>query len=108
MMTNLPKTGVYLIVRFNWPANVTAEMAHKARALHDAVVAQKTWIREAVAASNGVGSGPSSIWVLWLEDYAALDRLLKDREDPVAKAYDAFFSTMLDVDSSVREEVAFL
>jgi len=61
-----------------------------------------------VAASNGVGAGPSSIWVLWLESYASLDRLLKDSGDPVAQAYSAFFSEMVDVRSSVREEVAFL
>ncbi len=103
-----PKIGVYLIIEFNWPANMTMEHAKKARALHDIVIVQEDWIREAVAASNGVGSGPSSIWVLWLESYASLDRLLKDTSDPVAQAYTAFFSEMVDVHSSVREQVAFL
>jgi hypothetical protein len=102
------KIGVYLIVEFNWPGNMTTEHAKKARAFHDVVVAQDGWIREAVAAANGVGAGPSSIWVLWLESYASLDRLLKDASDPVAQAYTAFFSEMVDVRSSLREQVAFL
>lgn len=99
--------GIYLIVEFAWPRPFTQEHAKNARALHD-VVQDKEWIREVVAASGGLGEGPPSIWIFWLPNFAALDRLLRNREDPVSRAYLAFFSQMVGVKDKVREEVAFL
>ena len=99
--------GIYLIVEFDWPRPFTKEHAQNARKLHDVVQGQ-TWIKEVVAASGGVGSGPSSIWIFWLADYAALDRLLRNLEGPICQAYTAFFSEMPVVNDKIREEVAFL
>jgi hypothetical protein len=99
--------GIYLIVQFNWPANITKELAGKARALHDVLHGEHGWIRDTVAASGGLGSGPSSLWIFWLQNYAALDRLLHS-DDPISQAYVAFFSEMVDVSESVREQVAFI
>ena len=106
-MTETKKPGIYLFIHFNWPAEISPELAKAARALHDEVVAAD-WIEEAVAASGGIGSGPSSVWVFHLRNYAALDRLLTDTEDPVAEAYRNCFSQMQDVSEEVREGVAFL
>jgi hypothetical protein len=99
--------GIYLIVEFEWPRPFSLEHAQKARKLHD-VVQGRTWIKEVVAASGGLGDGPPSIWIFWLPDYAALDRLLRNQEDPVSQAYTAFFSEMPVVKDKIREEVAFL
>jgi hypothetical protein len=98
--------GIYLIVEFDWPQPFDPEHGKLARALHD-VVQDKDWIRESVSASGGVGGRRSSVWVFWLENYAALDRLLKDRDDPVSKAYLAFFPKMAAIEDWVREEVYF-
>ena len=99
--------GIYLIVEFEWPRPFSQEHAKNARALHD-VVQGKEWIKEAVAASGGIGEGPPSIWVFWLENYAAVDRLLRNPEDPVSKAYLNFFTEMAVVKDKIREEVLFL
>lgn len=64
--------------------------------------------KRVVAASGGIGGGPSSLWIFKLANYAALDRLFHDEEDPVAGAYRAFFGEMVDVQDMVREEVIFL
>lgn len=101
------QVGLYLIVEFEWPRPFTREQAQKARQLHD-VMQDKTWIKEVVAASGGIGDGPPSIWIFWLPDYAALDRLFKDTEDPVNQAYHGFFAEMPVVKDKIREEVAFL
>jgi len=100
--------GVYLIVEFEWPSKITKEMSLAARALHDSLQGEQTWIHETLAASNGVGSGPASIWVFKLADYAALDDLLPQAADPISAAFHTFFSQMLDVKQSLREEVIFL
>ena len=55
----------------DWPQPFTAEQGKMARQLHD-VVQNQSWIKEVVAASGGVGTGPASIWIFWLENYAAL------------------------------------
>lgn len=99
--------GIYLIVEFDWPDVVERELARQAHALHTAVQ-QQSWIREIVAASGGVGAGPSSIWVFWLANYAALDRLLRDQADPIGQAYRAVFSQMPRVQEKIREEVVFM
>ena len=102
-----PAVGIYLIVEFEWPRPFSQEQAQNARKLHD-VVQDKDWIKEVVAASGGLGDGPPSIWIFWLPDYAALDRLLRVQEDPVSQAYTAFFGQMAVVKDKIREEVAFL
>jgi hypothetical protein len=106
-MTDPAKPGIYLCVEFDWPQLFQKEHGTMARKLHD-VVQNQTWIKEAVAASGGVGGGPSSAWIFWLEDYAALDKLLRDRENEVSQAYRDFFSHMPLVVDKIREEVLFL
>jgi len=99
--------GIYLIIEFEWPQPFSQDHAQKAYHLHD-VVQNKEWIKEAVAASGGLGDGPPSIWIFWLPNYAALDRLLHNTEDPVSQAYVAFFNDMPVVKHKIREKVAFL
>ena len=106
-MSEKTRPGIYLIVEFDWPSPFNSEDGKKARHLHDVTQGQ-TWIHETVAGSGGLGEGPSSIWIFWLENYAALDRLLHDKEDEVSKAYVDFFSSMPKVVEKIREEVAFL
>lgn len=102
-----PQVGIYLIVEFEWPRPFSQEHAQNARQLHD-VVQGKEWIKEVVAASGGLGDGPPSIWVFWLQNYAALDRLFHDQENSVSQAYTTFFNQMPLVKDKIREEVAFL
>lgn len=99
--------GLYLIVDFDWPRPFQPEHGPLARQLHEAVQGQ-TWIKEAVAASGGLGSGPSSLWIFWLENYAALDRLLRAKDDAISQAYTTFMSEMVNVSERVRDEVIFL
>lgn len=99
--------GIYLIIEFDWPQPMDPEAGDKAYHLHQVVQGQ-TWIRECVTASGGIGNGPSSVWIFWLEDYAALDCLMRDKEDDVAIAYYEFFSKMPTVSEVIREEVVFL
>jgi hypothetical protein len=98
--------GIYLIVHFEWPKPFKPEFGQFAKDLHDAVQGQD-WIREVLTASGGIGSGQSSLWVFWLKNYGALDRLFSDQEEPASEAYRAFFNVMDDVSDSVREEVRF-
>ena len=97
---------IYLIVQFDFPSPFQPEHGSKARALHDRLQGQD-WIEGTLAASGGVGAGPSCIWAFKLENYAALDGLLHG-DDPVSKAYVDFFGDMVDVQDAVREEVVFL
>jgi hypothetical protein len=106
-LTESLQAGIYLIVEFDWPQPFTSEQAKMAAQLHN-VIQAKTWIKEAVAASGGIGAGPSSIWIFWLENYAALDTLMNDHENEVAKAYNNFFSEMTVVHDKVRGEVLFI
>jgi hypothetical protein len=101
------KPGIYLIIEFDWPQPFVEEHGKLARALHDATQGKK-WVKESVAASGGVGGKRSSLWIFWMENYAALDRLLKDQTDPVSQAFMAFFSKMSKVRDWVREEVYFV
>lgn len=106
-MSDAPNAGIYLLIEFDWPEPFSQEDAHRAAALHRAVQNQP-WIREAVAASNGFGSGPRSVWVFWLDGYASLERLARTPSDPVCAAYTAFFDAMPRVEQKVREETVFL
>ncbi|MEZ4713630.1 MAG: hypothetical protein R3A44_40960 [Caldilineaceae bacterium] len=106
-MSESPKAGIYLIVDFQWPHPFDPAIGVKARKLHDVVQGQ-SWIREIMAASGGVGAGPAYTWVFWLENYAALDRLLRNAEDEICKAYVDFFSQMEQVSDKLRGEVLFL
>ena len=101
------QVGLYLIIEFEWPQPFSQDHAKRARQLHD-VVQENAWIKEVVAASGGIGEGPQSIWIFWLANYAALDRLLHGADDPVSQAYLAFFSEMPVVRDKIREEVAFI
>ncbi len=103
----MPTTGIYLFIEFDWPKPFEPEYGRKARKLHD-VVQNQSWIKEVVAASGGLGSGPSSSWVFWLENYAALDRLLRNQEEEICQVYTSFFSDMPVVVERIREEVLFL
>lgn len=100
--------GIYLIVEFDWPQPFLPEYGQKAARLHQ-VLKGKDWIQGIVAGgSGGIGPGPSSIWVFWLENYAALDRLMDRKADQVSEAYHDFFQSMPVVHDVIREKVRFL
>jgi hypothetical protein len=107
IMAQGTQSGIYLIVEFEWPKPFEPEYGKKARDLHNIVLGQG-WIKEVFAASGGIGQGATSMWVFWLESYTALDRLLREQEDPVSKAYLAFFRDMSSVTDRIREEVRFV
>jgi hypothetical protein len=106
-MTTSAKPGIYLCIDFDWPQPFQPEHGQKARKLHD-VVQNQNWIKAVVAASGGIGAGPTSTWIFWLADYAALERLLRDPENDVSRTYQDFFSQMPVVVDKIREEVHFL
>jgi hypothetical protein len=106
-MQGKKQPGILLIVDFDWPQPFEKEHAQKAWALHDAIVASD-WVVDLAAGAGGVGAGQSSIWVFRLDGYAALDRLMREREDPVCRAYMDCFGIMENVAERVREEVIFL
>ena len=100
-------TGIYLIIDFNWPEEITEEMAKGAAHLHKLTL-ELDWIKDVVAAAGGIGSGLSCTWVFWLENYGALDKLLKDYESEICKTYLNFFKSMAKMKEKIREEVQFL
>ena len=106
-MADQPRAGIYLIVEFDWPRPFENEHGRLAAALHQATL-EHDWVREVVTASGGLGGELSSIWIFWLPNYAALDRLLKDERDPVSRAFNNFFSHMAAVHDRIREEVIFM
>lgn len=101
------QAGIYLFIDFEWPVPFEQSHAKLAHNLHTVVQGQ-TWIREVGAASHGLGSGPSSSWVFWLENYGVLERLLRTSDDDICKAYTTFFEAMPLKEQKVREEVLFL
>ena len=103
-LTNSP--GIFLIVEFDWPQPFEPNHGQDAQELHS-IIQGKSWIRNVMAASGGLGGEQSSLWIFWLVNYAALDRLFKDPEEEVARAYHRFFSAMLNVQDQIREEVVF-
>jgi hypothetical protein len=104
MATN--KAGIYLFVDFEWAEPFNPEHGKLARKLHDTVQGQ-SWIKEVAAGSNGIGQGTKHVWVFWLENYAALETLLRDESNEIGKLYKAFFSAMPVVHEKLREEVWF-
>ncbi len=96
--------GIYLIIEFDWPQPFEDEFGQLAADLHRSIQ-EHDWIEEVFTASGGVGGDLSSMWVFWLQDYAGLDRLFKDRSHPVSLAYNDFFSQMSGVHERIREEV---
>ncbi len=106
-MENPETGGIYLIVEFDWPKQIDSELAQKAHLLHK-LTQDASWIREAIAGSGGLGGELGSIWVFWLENYAALDRLFQADADPISQAYRAFFNQMSRVHDRIREKVRFL
>ena len=107
-LSEIKQPSIFLIVEFNWPIkeNFIPEYGENAAILHK-IVLKQDWIEETVAASGGIGSGPSSVWIFKLKNYASLDRLLHNPEDEVCKAYIAFFSNMPEVYEKIKEEVLF-
>jgi hypothetical protein len=99
-MASSTNPGIFPFVDFDWPNPIQEEHGKKARKLHD-VVQNRTWIKE-------MGAGPACTWIFWLEDYAALKKLLRNDEDEVAKAYRDFFAQMPVVAEKIREEVVFV
>lgn len=59
-MTNVERTGIYLVVDFEWSQTFEPKYGELARALHKSGQ-NKSWIREVLAASGGIGSGQSSM-----------------------------------------------
>ena len=106
-MNDTPHPGIYLIIEFDGPEAITKEHAQNAARLHS-VTQNKDWIKEVVAGSGGIGTGPCCIWIFWLENYAALDRLLQKPNNEVSQAYHAFFNDMPVVQDKIREKVVFL
>jgi len=100
------KQPVYLIVQFNWPRPLKPEYGARAKELHNALQGQD-WIEAVLAASGGIGGGAGSLWILKLGSYSDLNRLFHEEDDPVAMAYQAFFSEMVDVEDFIREQVLF-
>lgn len=49
-----------------------------------------------------------SVWIFWLENYAALDTLLESRDNEICQAYINFFSEMPLVNEKIRGEVLFI
>lgn len=105
-MNEQPPRAIYLIVEFDWPTSIDADVAQKAAHLHSVLQGQ-TWIQEAVAASGGLGGDHGSLWIFRLESYAALEKLFHDKSDEVSQAYLDFFSCMPRIADKVREEVIF-
>ncbi len=106
-MSTEKQPGIYLIIEFDWPEKFDSETGLIARKLH-AVSQDKRWIKPIVAASGGIGKGASSMWIFWLENYAALDALYHDPDNEIGKLYISFFSKMNNVTEKIREEVFFL
>jgi hypothetical protein len=103
----MDRPGILLIVEFSWPSPLQPAHHVAARALHDSVV-ESDWVEEVAAGSGGIGGESQSIWVFRLQNYAALDRLLNDADDPVSRAYITWLQEMVQVTTKVREEVYFV
>jgi hypothetical protein len=99
--------ALYLFIEFEWPAEMTKELAGLAHKLHTLTQAE-SWIQEAVAASGGIGGTYSSVWVFKLDGYSALEKLMRDQENEISQTYMQFFSQMANVRDSLREQVVFM
>lgn len=110
MSSNKQKSGIYLIVEFDWPKEENTEMYKAAGNLHRAVQ-QADWIEEIFAGFGGIGAGKASIWVFKMKQYSDLDKLVNSYnsdQNEVSSAYSVFFKLMINVEEKVREEVVFV
>jgi hypothetical protein len=98
--------GIYLFVYFDWPKQITDDVIQGALQLHK-LTNECDWIKESIAASDGVGSEFSSVWVFWLENYGALDKLFRDKDNEINQVYTMFFTKMRKVKTHVKEKVIF-
>ncbi|MHA1303502.1 MAG: hypothetical protein ACTSQE_13230 [Candidatus Heimdallarchaeaceae archaeon] len=98
--------GIFYIISFDWPEEISSELSEKVRKFHE-LVKQTDWIEEKVAASGGIGVGATSIWIFWLQDYTDLNKLLRD-DNELAKLYREWTHEMLNLETTVREEVMFV
>ncbi|MHA2089777.1 MAG: hypothetical protein ACW98K_02860 [Candidatus Kariarchaeaceae archaeon] len=108
-MSTADTSGLYLIVEFDWPNEITSELFKASAHLHE-VVTKSDWIDEKVAGYGGLRLDFQCIWIFRVKDYAALDKLLNlpgDKQDDVAKAYSYFFDNMIKVKETIRQEVTF-
>ena len=103
-MLNQP--GIVLILQFNWPQTITKELGLKVHHFHDLIIAAD-WIEEKVPASKGIGGKYNSIWVLKMENYAALDHFLHGKNE-IAENFTEWADQMLKMKINVKEEVQFL
>ena len=76
------------------------------RHFHDLIIAAD-WIEEKVAASGGIGRKYNSIWVLKMENYAALDRFLHGKNE-ITENFTEWADQMLKMKLNIKEEVQFL
>ena len=106
-ITNTP--GLFLIVEFDWPKEITPQLFKASSHLHE-VVTQSDWIDEKVAGYGGLRIDFQCIWIFRVNDFVALEKLLnlpEDEQDDVAKAYANFFDNMIKVKETIRQEVIF-
>ena len=93
----------YLIIEFDWPDSPTPE--HRKTVLTFRQAAGLADFEEILAASGGIGAGPSSLWIFRIESYATIDRLRAPGN--LGKAYRDFGAAMCNVSERIREEVEF-
>ena len=90
-MPELNNQGIYLITEFDWPKEITSNMAEASANLHK-LVNEAGWIEECMAGYSGLRSGFACIWIFKMKNYASLDKLLNSEDNEVATAYALFFN----------------
>ncbi|MHA2502060.1 MAG: hypothetical protein ACXAE3_04265 [Candidatus Kariarchaeaceae archaeon] len=109
-MNTTDHLSIYLIIEFNWPQEITPEMAAASAQLHREVV-EADWVDETLAGYGGIGDGKACIWILKFSDYSALNAMLNPKfteKNGVTEAYSKFFGMMIDISTRVKHEVLFL
>ncbi len=99
-------SGYYILIEFDWPSTITKELTILVREFHDLVL-ETEWVDETVAASGGIGGEYNSIWILYIEKYAILDKFLHG-ENPIAENFNKWADQMAKMKISVKEQVKFL
>ena len=102
----MTQPGIMLIIEFDWPEEITKELATLVRKFHDLVV-EADWIEEKVAASGELGGDYGSIWIFRLDNYGGLDEFLHGKNE-ITKSFIEWSNQMADMHLSVKEEVQFL